>query len=202
MMTAVSRFFYGGVPPSLYASDGTTHITMLMEPDRALIKKLIVGTRFESGTDLYSTGWDSRIRTVAIMGRVSSDKHIVSIWNSDASLVDRLYPDALTELLRHGMLLDDAQVFSPTYNGPKTVNEVISGGTESQAISKEREKELEAMRQMHLARGDEKKNLMRKAGMKIVPGKRPPIATAMQKAGKSSPGQKWWATSESRDGND
>ncbi len=70
-------------------------------------------------------------------------------------------------------------------------------GMHSQEPSDAMKQQIDAMAQLHLARGDEKKNLMKKAGLKSVPGKVPEMATAMQKAGQLAPGQKWWAnTSE------
>lgn len=191
-------FIYGGSTPKLYVDEDVTHNKLMRRNDNEILKEIMVGTRFEKRVGDSTLDWHAFVRRVALLGRVSESRDVVSIWNYDAPLVDRLYPAAIKELISKNFLSVDANAYSPTFKDVRSVSDVIESRVKSTTMSREREKQLEMMRQVHFMRGNEKKNMMRQAGMKLVPGKRSLMALALQKIGKLSPGQQWRTTSEGK----
>lgn len=192
-----TTFIFGGNQAKLYLDKEPfrlTHNDMLDE----IGDELFANTKFEEHWENHGINdkMHALAQEIAILGRVRDDKSFVSIWNRDPKLVDELYGHALKALGKKGLVDQGTRVYAPTLTKYYYVSDYID--VTGKQLSPEQEKQLEAMRQMHLARGDEKKSLMKQAGLKTLPGKRHPMATAMQKVGKSSPGQKWWTASEGR----
>jgi 8-oxo-dGTP diphosphatase len=130
------------------------------------------------------------LRSGDLLGRVGENKIgeiYVSFWNTkekDYELLD----DCLKELLFDKKITKDTIISSPYHNEIK-INQLPNFTTKP--LSDEEIEHAELQRRLHLLRGSEKQDAMKKLG---VGGRKDhPIQTALDKAGLRSPGQKWWA---------
>lgn len=121
-----------------------------------------------------------------ILGRIGDydGKHYLSIWNRNISL--SLLKELFYFLLKNKLVSSDTLIWTPNNRIPKTIKEIEHN---EHKISDE---ELELYKKLHLLRGQEKVNAMKKLGVGLG-GKEHPVASAMKKHKLLKPGQKWWA---------
>lgn len=142
-----------------------------------------------------SRGDEMEPRDVAIamgdlLGRIGEQKSFVSFWNHDPSQYDGYLRPCLERLIADGQLNSDAKVSTPTH-GTISMDEAL-GGAQGQALTDAQREQMELYKRLHLMRGKEKQDAMKKLG--VGGGDTPhPVAAAMDKVGLRTPGQKWWA---------
>ncbi len=138
-------------------------------------RSLIVNGRF---AELYSLGpiVNDIIKTYGNEG------YLVSVWDKNGQLLDCV-----------NALIDEGYVEEPIYIS--TPEGLIYNG-EITHSNRADPTDVEKIRQIHLMRGEEKKELMDQLGLDPK-SKEHEIAAAMKEKGLLKPGQKWWAlTSE------
>lgn len=202
------EFYEFGSITILYGDNGSLHYGKYplthtqMITDVEIQQEVFAGTMYESdiGEDHDGRWWYRRGEDVALYGRISRLQRYVSFWNTDSHQINEHLPTLIKILLKKELINGDTIVMAATLDEMVPASDIDPIQTNS--MSDDEIEQIELKKQIHLARGDEKKALMQKAGLKVVPGKRSQMATVMQKIGKLSPGQKWWTTSESKDGND
>lgn len=133
-----------------------------------------------------------------LLGRLGQlgDRHIVSFWNDDVNIFKQL-PDCLNALFDHDLIRPDTLVSTPV-DGTISIDEAVrrySGEEpkpeEDPEAARERQELLKQQQELHLMRGD-KKAVREKLGLAIG-SKKNETQAALEKAGKLTPGHKYWA---------
>lgn len=117
--------------------------------------------------------------------------NIISFWNQKSADYDRFLIPCLEAIKDIGRLAPDAKISTPIH-GTVPLSSVIGGQSETTELTPEEQEHWELARNMHLMRGDQKKDAMKKLGVGGG-GKPHPMQKAMDDAGLRVPGQKWWA---------
>ncbi len=145
-----------------------------------------------------SDGYDMEPRDVAVemgdllgrLGRLDEQGMLVSFWNDKPEQYTEHLKPCLNKLMADGYLEPQAQVSTPTH-GIISMQQALSG-VQGRALTPEEQEQLELYKQLHLMRGKEKQEAMKKLGVGGG-GKPHPMQSAMDQAGLRVPGQKWWA---------
>ncbi len=139
-----------------------------------------------------------------LLGRIGykrlgyTDKvRIVSFWNDTPSVYSKLLESCLKEMMSRNLIDDDSFISSPIHK-TVPVSTILGGKAETKEMTDEEQTDYELHSKLHLMRGQEKRDAMKKVGVDGG-GKPHPMQQAMSNAGLLKPGQKWWATqSESK----
>lgn len=189
--TADGQLFAGRAGGSLGLTPDASHQRMVtLRPgllDR--YKKLGLNSRGERiGVDLFG-------RAGYVKSDVSRETYqlrravVVSFWNDDQGLYDKLLGPCLDALHDGGFVPDAFFVSTPNVDTVPVGDLKLSGPKE---LSPDERRRLELHQNLHAMRGAEKADAMRELGVGV--GGRPhPMQTAMDKHGLRVPGQKWWA---------
>lgn len=163
---------------------------------------------WDSERDDSGNGWsdydglqprDVALRVGDLLGRIGRGGSFVSFWNEDPENYssDNLLQQCLQKLIADGHLKPDAEVSTPTH-GTIPMREAM-GGAKGRALTPEEQEQMELYKKLHLMRGQEKHDAMKKLGVGGG-GKPHPMTASLDKAGLRTPGQRWWAmNSESFD---
>lgn len=131
-----------------------------------------------------------------LVGRLGKEGTLVSFWNTELSAYTHLLRKCLDELIAAQQIYPIAYISTPIHG---TIPIDLIETTQTHEMTPEEQEHLELAKQMHLMRGDQKKDAMKKLGVGGG-GKPHPMQSAMDDAGLRVPGQKWWApTSEDFD---
>ncbi len=117
--------------------------------------------------------------------------HVVSFWNTDPAHY-ALLPSCLEDLKRKRLVNDRTYVSTPLHGVVPIANVMSGAATASRPDDAEKREMEELAKKMHVMRGAEKRDAMKKLGVGGG-GKPHPMQTAMDYAGLRQPGQKWWA---------
>jgi hypothetical protein len=131
-----------------------------------------------------------RAESLDLLGRIGfrhDEYWVASFWGHSKVLFDKLLKDCLQELI-HKKLLSKEDFVSTPIHKTIPIEQILGGTAKEQEIDQDK---LELAKKMHLLRGQEKQDAMKKLG---VGGRKDhPIQTSLDKAGLRIPGQKWWA---------
>jgi hypothetical protein len=130
----------------------------------------------------------------SLWGRVSSDGGLVSFWNKDAELYERLLVPCLEKLMTDGKLQPGHLVSTPVHGTvePKDLESA------ARSLNDEEAQKADLWRQLHLMKPEEKKIAMKALGL-LGPKPKSAFRQEAEKQGVVTPGHKLWApTSEER----
>lgn len=186
-------FIYTAAGEMLYGQPGTPHFQMFQDQPELLQKFIHLVPPKDliiSNSALRQRLLASRVRDeldkVALCGRIQdvAGQRTVSFWKDQPFL-----KDCLQKLLDDNLIDDQTFVSTPKL---ETIPLAKVGVKKERQLSATQEADFELHRQLHLMRGDEKREAMKKLGVGV--GGRPhPMQQALTAKGLLGPGQKWWA---------
>ena len=145
---------------------------------------------FGAGISSDSSDWRDWIETFDLLGRVSTSRDLVSFWNSDSALLDKLLKPCCQMLLDDGHLKNSGAVSTPVH-GTVPLRDVVGGG--QLALQPFSPEDIALYKRLHTMRGQEKLAARKKLGLYNPTPPEKPWPAALRKAGFVGPGQKWWA---------
>lgn len=124
-----------------------------------------------------------------LLGRIGRNKSLVSFWNTERGDYEQHLRPCLDKLIGDGQLSPGASISTPLHG---TVPMAELAGAEMKEMTAADHEQMELYKRLHLMRGQEKHDAMKKLG---VGGGGVPHAmqAALRGAGLQGPGQKWWA---------
>lgn len=180
-----------------YGSD--THMSIMHNHWQAL-----TGSQEPPTYDDKATLWRT-IQDRALLGRVgecwpgpSMDLvHAVAFWNDDKLIYNELLGSCISHLAHDGLLEADSVIYTPFGKHDTTAATAETVKPHNTEIDRQRQQDMELLRQLHLMPAGQKKAALKRLG--APGGKKSPWQAASEKAGVVQPGHKWWApTSESK----
>lgn len=183
-------FIYTADDKLYYLPDGVTHQDLFDMNDDLVDRYNAIESRRPMRDRAEKIDLVGRAGKVTMLGI-----RAVSFWNIEQGIYDDLLASCLEELIFEGIIDSNYMVSTPA-TGVVTQDEILGKNQPAPAPSPVDSDEVELYKNLHLMRGEQKRDAMKKLGVGV--GGRPhPIATAMNKTGLLKPGQKWWApTSE------
>ncbi len=146
--------------------------------------------------DSNGMGWRKETEDIDLLGRIDKDKSLVSFWNRNEEILQKLLKPCLARLIKDGKLKPDAYVSTPIH-GTIHISELEN--TKVKELSPEEIERIELYQQLHLMKPAEKKATMIRLGL-LDPEQgviKRPWQREAEQVGMVQPGQKWWApTSE------
>ena len=120
-------------------------------------------------------------------------RFVVAFWNDTPEIYDKLLVNCLKALEDKDILPDDMPVEIHTPLDIKDYKIGVGETKQQQETTPEQQRRYELQRRMHLATGNEKKEIRKELGLWTDKKVKHPWQRELEKASEIGPGQKWWA---------
>jgi len=122
--------------------------------------------------------------------------YVVAFWNEDQETYDEFLDGCINELIAHDLISYSYYISTPiegqTDPRDRPQNKPLSPQDTETLEKAGRSPNMDELKKLHLLRGNEKKQALKRLGLGLGGGKHE-WQQALEKAGLSGPGQKWWA---------